>query len=261
MERIRSTIILIILAATLTGCNRNARTGIFKISDIAKPPRESQSRYINAGFYVYFFELPADEFNLLSDSLTEPNNPEMKFTVPEIFTENGFVLTGGSRSDWAELGSKLLMAQAQKTETLSLMVHEGIGDDIVINTLKSTHRVFCKVSDNKFLYLKLGPGRAGLRLKIAPVIGLLGICDVDITPVFIFGQMNKNGIFIRNKLIRNTVFQGSTVNFRIHPGQFVLFAPTSYEPENRMLSSTFFSLQNPPLTVRLVLLACNVIRE
>jgi hypothetical protein len=262
MERILSTIILIILTCTLAGCNRGGHIGdISKISDIAQSPRENQSHYINAGFYVYFFELPADEFDLLSDSLTEPNNPDMKFSAPEIFTENGFVLTGGSRSDWAELGSKLLMAQAQKTKTISLMVHEGISDDIVVNTLKSTRRIFCKVSGNKFLYLKLGPGTAGLRLKIEPVIGLLGICSVDVTPVFVFGQMDKDGRFIKNKLLRDTVFESSTVNFRIRPGQFVLFGPESFELEHRMLSGTFFSPQNPPLTVRLVLLACNVIRE
>ena len=261
MERIRSTIILIILAAALAGCNEAGRTEISKISDITDPSKENQSNYINAGFYVYFFELPADEFDLISDSLAEPNAPEMKFTIPEIFTENGFLLTGGPRSDWAELGSKLLLAQAQKTETINLMVHEGIGDDIVVNTLKSTRRVFCKMSDNKFLYLKLGPGRAGLRLKIAPVIGLLGICSVDVTPVFVFGQTSKDGRFIKNRLTKNTVFQDSTVNFRIRPGQFVLFAPAAFEPEYRLLSSTFFSLQEPPLTVRLVLLACKTIRE
>ena len=55
--------------------------------------------------------------------------------------------------------------------------------------------------------------------------------------------------------------RGGQIDFDIRPGQFVLFAPASYEPEYRMLSSTFFSLRNPPLTVRLVLLACNVIRE
>jgi len=254
MERSLSAIILVILAGALAGCNKGARTAddISKISDIPRSPEQNQSRYINTGFYVYFFELPVDGFNLLSESLDEPNSPEMRFSVPQIFTDNGFVLTGGSRSDWAELGSKLLLAGAKKTKTISLMLHEGISDDIAVNTLKSTHRVFCKVSENKFLHLKLSPGRASLRVKIAPVIGLLGVCSVDVTPVFIFGQIDKNGMFVRNKLLSDAVFQGSAVNFRIRPGQFVLFAPAGYAPEYRMLSDTFFSLRNPPLTVRLV---------
>ena len=262
MERILSAIILVILAGVLAGCNKSARTDadISKLAELAQAQRENQKRVVSAGFYIYPFEVDANEFSLISETFTETSDPVMKFNIPDVFTDNGFAATGGQRDDWAELGEKLLLTHARKTETISLMVYEDIGNEVAAGILKEAQQVFCKISDNKFLYLTLGPGQPALRLRISRVIGLLGICRVDITPVFIPGQMSKDGIFVKNKLIKNTVFNGSTIHFRIRPGQFVLFGPKSYEPEHRMLSSTFFATKNSP-TVRLVLLACNVIRE
>ena len=262
MERILSAIILVVLAGVLTGCNEGARTDadISKISELPRIHKEDQRNFASAGFYVYSFDVDANEFNLISEAFEEPDDPTMKFNIPDVFTDNGFAVIGGQRDDWPELGQKLILAQAKKTETISLMLHERIGDDITVGFLKEAQQVFCKISDNKFLYLKLGPGQPALRLRMSRLIGLLGVCRVDITPVFTQGQMNKNGIFVRNRLIKDTVFKGSTIHFRIRPGQFVLFGPKDYESEHRMLSSTFFARKNSP-TVRLVLIACNVIRE
>jgi hypothetical protein len=260
MERILSAIILVILAGLLTGCNEAARTDISKLSDLAQTQRENQKRVVSAGFYIYPFEVDANEFSLISETFTETGDPEMKFNITDVFTDNGFAVAGGQRDDWAELGEKLLLTHARKTETISLMVYEDIGNDIATGILKDTQKVFCKISDNKFFYLNLGQGQPSLRLRISKVVGLLGVCRVDITPVFIPGQIDQDGIFIRNRLIKNTVFNASTINFRIRPGQWVLFGPKNYDPEHRLLSSTFFSSKTSP-TVRLVLLVCNVIRE
>ena len=262
MERILSAIILIVLAGVLAGCSEDVRTeaDIPKISEIARS-KEEKNRSVSAGFYVYLFEIDANEFNLISENLAELNDAEMKWAVPKVFTDNGFVIAAGKRNDWTELGAKLLLAQAKKTSTISLMLYEDISDDIAVSSLKEPNSVFCKVADNKFLNLKLGPGQSRLRVRISSVIGLLGVCRVDITPVFIPGRMKSDDRFIRNKLARETVFNGSALNFRIRPGQFVLIAPGNYEPEHRTLSGMFFSLKEPPPTVRVMLLACNVIRE
>ena len=262
MERILSAIILVVLAGVLTGCSEDVRTeaDIPKISEITNSGEE-KNRPVSAGFYVYFFEIDANEFSLISESLAELNDPEMKLAISNVFTDNGFAIAAGQRSDWTELGAKLLLAQAKKTATISLMVYEGISDDIAVSSLKEANSVFCKVADNKFLNLELGPGQSRLRLKISSVIGLLGVCRVDITPVFMPGRMESDDRFIRNKLAKETVFDGSALNFHIRPGQFVLIGPRNYEPEHRTLSSMFFSLKETPSTVRLVLLACNVIRK
>ena len=260
MERILSTIILVILAGILIGCDEAARIDTPKLAELAQAQKENQKRIVSAGFYIYPFEVDANEFSLISETFTETKDPTMKFNIPDVFTDNGFAVTGGQRDDWAELGQKLLLTEARKTETISLMVQEGIGNNIAAGILKESQQVFCKISDNKFFYLTLGPGQPSLRLRISKVIGLLGVCRVDITPVFIPGQLDKEGIFIKNKLIKNTVFNASTIYFHIRPGQWVLFGLKNYDPEHRMLSDTFFSSKTSP-TVRLVLVACNVIRE
>lgn len=262
MERILSAIILVILAGVLVGCGEDVRTGdnIPRISEITRS-REENSRPVRVGFYVYLFEIDANEFSLISESLAELNDPEMKLAVPKIFTDNGFIIAAGQRSDWAQLGAKLLLVQAQKTATISLMLYEGISDDIAVSVLKEPNSVFCKVADNKFLNLKLGPGQSRLRLKISSVIGLLGVCRVDVTPVFMPGWMENYDRFIRNKLAGETVFDSSALNFRIRPGQFVLVGPKNYDPRHRTLGGVFFSLKGARPVVRLMLLACNVIRE
>ena len=262
MERILSAIILVVLVGVLAGCSGDARTGADapKISEIAKF-KEEKSRSMSVGFYVYFFEIDANEFSLISESLAGLNEPEMKLAIPKVFTDNSFVIAAGQRSDWAALGARLLLVQAEKAATISLMVYEGISDDIAVSSLKEPNSVFCKVADNKFLNLELGPGQSQLRLRISSVIGLLGVCRVDVTPVFMPGRMNNDDRFIRNKFARETVFNGSALNFRIRPGQFVIIGPSSYEPEHRTLSGMFFSSKEAPSTVRLMLLACNVIRE
>jgi len=261
MERILSAIILVVLAGVLVGCNDGrGDADIPKISEVAKL-KEEKNRSVSAGFYVYLLEIDANEFGLISESLAELNEPEMKLTISKVFSDNGFVIAAGQRSDWVELGAKLLLAQARKTETISLLVYEGISNDIAVSSLKEPNSVFCKVGDNKFLNLKLGPGQNRLRLRISSVIGLLGVCRVDVMPIFMPGRMNNDDRFIRNKFAKETVFKGSALNFRIHPGQFVLIGSKNYEPEHRTLSSIFFSSKEPPYTVRLVLLACNVIRE
>ena len=262
MERILSAIVLVVLAGVLTGCGDDVRTEADtpKISEITNS-MEEENRPVSAGFYVYFFEIDANEFDLISESLADLNDPDMKLTVPGVFSDNGFIIAAGQRSDWTELGAKLLLVQARKISTISLMLYENISDDIAVSSLKDANSVFCKVADNKFLNLKLGPGQSRLRLRISGLIGLLGVCRVDVTPVFVPGRMRSDDRFIRNKLAGETVFNGSALNFRIRPGQFVLIAPGDYEPQRRTLSGMFFSSKKPRPTVRVMLLACNVIRE
>ena len=80
--------VLAVLVGIVAGCDEGVRrdSDIDKISKIHRL-KDNRDNFINAEFIVYFFEVNANKFSLISESMAESSYPEMKSAVPEIFSK------------------------------------------------------------------------------------------------------------------------------------------------------------------------------
>ena len=93
-----------------------------------------------------------------------------------------------------------------------------------------------------------------------PVIGLRGICELDIRPVY-KTSLEKT----KKKIARGEfVFDAAAMSVQIRPGQFVLLGPGSIKsPSDDMqtIGDLIFWSQSSEKLINLYLIACNLIKE
>jgi hypothetical protein len=164
-------LILLFSALFLTGCDKNKEEKPIweqvKIGDIA-PTDNSQSdtkslQTINLD--VYIFEMPDENVSKLKRIWRMLYSRPLRFANPEVFNANLFCVRSGQVKIWKQVRDMLVLLDAQKTVTISVMLISGQTSDITVTGLNESQSVSYIFTDGSKHKATIGPGVVVLRLK------------------------------------------------------------------------------------------------
>ncbi len=269
-------LILLFSALFLTGCGKNKEEKPIweqvKIGDIA-PTDNSQSgnkslQTINLDVYV--FEMPDENVSKLKKIWGMLYSKPLRFTDPEVFNANLFCVRFGQVQIWKQVRDMLVLLNAQKTITISVMLISGQTSDITVTGLNESQSVSYIFTDGSRQKATIGPGIVVLRLKAEKIHDMRGVCKLIANPVFTLPTSGTIPSLAARTRAREFHFNSVAFALNMAPSDFVILGPKEYTSDITTLSGLFFNnpkgrlffdeykLKAPELksTVRIFLIVC-----
>jgi hypothetical protein len=263
MVRFSQIIIFICTAALLAGCNAPKKERPIweqvKISDL-HPPSEANNtsgRLLKTiELDIHIFEMPAEDFNALSNIWQMMYTKPLQFNDYDAFKANSFSLGFGQLPMWDIIANVLRDAGGKKIETVSLLLPDRETSDLTITGLDKEQTVFFISNTGSLEGVTVGPGNLALRIKVEKIPGSRGVCIVNAQPVFSPPITSPIPQLAEREKANEFLFTSAGFHLKMSPGDFVLLGPEKYLGHQITLGSLFFSRLKPEPTIRMFLIIC-----
>jgi hypothetical protein len=223
-----------------------------KYKDLARAKHAPQS-VLEAPlqFNMYIFALPANNFSSVKDVWTTLSTKPIRFMSKDSFGENGFAAGIGKTTQWEPIAKELRAARSKNLKTTDLVMFPGDQEYVSLSKLDAEKNIFYRTQDNQISGATLGPGETLLRLTAVTLPDVRGVCKLTIEPMFKNAAKSPIAPADANDL----AFTSATFSVRMSPGDFILFGPVNFSPQDMTLSSIFFSSPDP-LTMQIYMIVC-----
>ncbi|RKY25140.1 MAG: hypothetical protein DRP62_02005 [Planctomycetota bacterium] len=252
----------------LAGCNGTEKDVPIwehvKISDLAtahtaEHPGSQSLKTIN--FDVYIFELPVENIGALDGIWRTLYTKPLRFNDYDAFCANSFSVGFGQLPIWNEIADLLRTAGAKKAETVTLLLSDGLANDIAIAGLADEQTIFYISTAGSMEGATVGPGTVALRIKAEKIPGARGVCNVHLVPVSL--PLRKTSLTQANASIKSGEFHFTSAGFRLKmgPGDFFLFGPGKYINNQITLGGSLFNKPGRKPAVRVFMFICTGIND
>jgi hypothetical protein len=260
MKRFYLALAVTVLTAFVSGCVRS-RLDIWhdiKAAELIGRQQLEQSKVRTAGINIYILQISSDKLTELQDIIVKTDALPVKYNASDAFWANGLASCGGGKNDWQKINEFLSDSQFKIEKSVSLYAVENVADDVIITKTSQPVSILYRSEPPATAGIGLEAGRVVLRLTTKPVIGLRGVCSLDIRPAY------KTGLEKNEKAGSEFVFDAAAMSVQIRPGQFILLGPGSVKsPSNDMqtIGDLMFWPKESENVITLYLIACNLIKE
>lgn len=268
MIRFCKIIIIGWLIVWLSGCGQAEEEAPFwekvKIGDLrpaSGPAQPGGQSLVPMEFGIYFFEVPADKFDLLADIREELHTKPLQFADGDAFGANAFSAGFGRMQMWDKIGDILRSADAKRTKTTSFVTFGPDKDDIGVTTLDTEGTIFYASAGEVLAGVTHEAGYLALRIRVEKIPGARGVCKVGVQPVFRSEMRGRVARPAEGRARGEIVFESAGFELKMSPGDFVLLGAGSYRPGEMTLGSLLFTKPEPKPAVRMYLIVCNRIAD
>jgi hypothetical protein len=240
-------LILLFSALFLTGCGKNKEEKPIweqvKVGDIAPSDNlQSASTSLQTiNFDVYVFEIPDENVSKLKKIWGMLYSKPLRFTNPEVFNANLFCVRFGQIQIWNQVRDMLVLLNAQKIVTISVMLISGQTSDIAVTGLNESQSVSYIFTDGSRQKATIGPGIVVLRLKAEKIPDMRGRCKLIANPVFTLPISGTIPTLAARTKAREFYFNSVAFALEMSPGDFVILGPKKYTSDVTTLSGLFFN--------------------
>jgi len=265
MVRTYCTLLAALTGFLLTSCAAPEKPPIWKnikIGDLAPrlPPESNQPSDV-IHLYVYVFEIPASDANVLDNIWLSLYTQPLRFNSRSAFTMNLFAASFGQPQDWNPIADILRIAGARRAEINSLILLDGQPKDLPVTAIDCEKTIFYTSIAHRTEGVTVGPGTFSLRITMQKIPGQRGVCNMSVQPVFVPPGKFRLPLQKQFESPRSFVFDALEVELQISPGNFLLLGPRKYTTDKAGLSGLFFSTDIPRPVVKLYLLLCGEIPD
>jgi len=217
-----------------------------KIGDLAPATTGKSSNSLNIiNFKALVFELPAEKVSALDAVRTVLYAEPVRFRNFNVFTANSFSVVFGQSRMWPRVADLLYGADAQRVQTISLMLSDDEINDFPIFSLLARQSVFHKTATGSLEAGGTGPGLLALRVEAQRIPGLRGICSFTARPAFISALAGTLAQRSMGEGSAEFEFAGTEFRLKMTPGDFFIMAPAGQIDSQMALGSYFFNRPRP----------------
>ncbi len=269
MQNLTTIIVCLLCCISICGCQEKAAETTndkilknVKITDLIGNKTTPQSDRTEVNFQVYLFHLLQENYAKVSPYLDELVTELLKYRDSTAFSSNGFGAGLGSKHSLEKLTRTLEQAGARCIYSRQIKVLTGIYEEIALNNIPEQRSILYYSGSGKALALTFGPGRGVLNIVPQKAIGLRGVCDVYITPVFraIKNKTADNNFAernIANIALPDRAFDSSAIVARLSPDEFIALWPKDYAWDNTPIcAGVFLTGKKPKPYVRICVIMC-----
>jgi hypothetical protein len=265
MVRFYCTALLAFTGVLLAGCTEPEKPPIWKdvkIGDLAPriPPESNQPSDI-LSLYVYVFEIPANDVNVLDNIWPSLHTQPLRFNSYNAFSLNLFTAGFGQPQDWNQIADILRNADVRRAERDSLVLLNGQPKDLSVTAIDSKKIIFYNSVAHQSEGVTVGPGSFSLRIKMQKIPGQRGVCNMSVQPVFVPPGKAHFPLQKETEAPGSFAFDALGVNLHITPGSFLLLGPRKYTTDKSGLAGLFFSTDVPRPAAKIYLLVCGEIPD
>jgi len=251
MVRVLRFIICATVSIFLVGCGGKQKKEEpvwekIKVDDLAPfGGRQGQGQRLKTiNFGVSVFEVPADRTGRLDELWQGLFVQPVRFKNYGAFRANSFEIGFGQMRDVAGVVNHLRSLGGKSVQVVNLLFEKGGSDELSVAVLPGEETLSYQSAEGSTKAVTVGPGRIVLRMKADKVLGMKGLCRlhseaVAVPPVSGFsGFLNLSGP-------SDYVFDFSSFQLKMAPGDFVILGPGEKLDSRRSLSDHFFRRSRP----------------
>lgn len=265
MKKVYLALTVTVLITFTSGCVSSNRSRLdiwhnLKAAELIGRQQLEEAKERTVGMNIYILQISSDKLTELQDILNQATVLPVKYNASDAFWANGFASCGGGKNDWQKINKFLSDSQFKIEKSIGLYAVENIAEDVVVAETSQSVSILYRSEPPATAGIGLEAGSFALRLTAKPVIGLRGVCKLDIRPVYKIGFEKSERKNARSEF----VFDAAGMSVQIRPGQFVLLGPGSIKsPSNNMqtIGDLMFWSRNSEKVINLYLIACNLIKE
>ena len=131
---------------------------------------------------------------------------------------------------------------AERTETVSLILADGVFDDLGVMGLGGRKQIFYVGEPGQMQRVSIGPGTINLRVTARSIAGARGVCKVSVYPVFLKSGYERIKRSLINPDSGEFVFEACGFEVgKLSPGEFFFFGSKKHFSSEMSLSGMLFS--------------------
>ncbi|MBN2455447.1 MAG: hypothetical protein JXB29_02750 [Sedimentisphaerales bacterium] len=267
MSSIYYRVVIVLAVAFLAGCESNeSEKQIWeqvKFTDLTlwqEPEQADRKVLTTIDFKLYVFELPADDIAEVVEIWQRLHTSPLEFEDYQSFRENLFLAGFGQGQIWDQIRGILQDAGSRRVQTTSLMLADGLADDITIAAV-DREQGFFYISKGSGETITLGPGWLNLRVRANKIPDSRGVCNVVVSPVFVPAFRGRDENSPGPTADKIYPFTSLGLRLKMSPGEFVLIGPERDISRKGTVASLFFRVSKPKPAARIYLFVCYRIED
>ena len=247
MIRFYHIMVLGCMTVLLTGCNGSEENEAIwkhtKISDLAPTTgtKDPDGQLKTITFNIYIFEMPAKNINILDNAWLLLYTNVLEFNSYQAFYSNSFSVGFGKDRMWNKIADLLRKADAERIETVTLLLSDREASDVAIATLYDEQNLFYHWRDGSLDETTMGPGIIAFRVKVEKIPGSRGVCKLDVLPVFLPPTRSLIPQLAAREKSDEFLFTWCRFGSKMAPSDFVFLGPKRYVGSQTTLDSLIFS--------------------
>ena len=235
------------IVALFTGCNGHKENEPIwkhtKITDLA--PAASSKRPTDrlkiTTFNIFIFQMPAKNLDTLKGAWQILYTRPLKFNDYAALRANSFSIGFGQNQMWDKIADLLRAADAERIETVTLLLSDNKINDVAIAPLYDEQTISYVLRDGSLESATMGPGIIVLRVKTEKIPGSRGVCKFDALPVFYSPVKSAIPQLAARDKSAELLFTPCRFALKMNPGDFLFLGPKRHLSGQSTLDSLFFS--------------------
>lgn len=203
---------------------------------------------------VFEIQLPADNFNAITDAWDKLIADHINFADQALFAANGLKASFGNAAMWPAVREKLIKADSKIINTTTLTIDEKYSNKVNVCDLTGEQTVLYNSSVSGLQKHRLAEGAVIFNISIENIYETKQSIRIKILPAFLPYNAPSNS---RNIILFDTV----KLNFQASPGDFVLLGPEKCEPGMATLAGLFFTVPSEIQMAKVYVIECRKIYE
>ncbi|MBL7107049.1 MAG: hypothetical protein ISS77_05535 [Phycisphaerae bacterium] len=220
-----------VLVICLHGCGKPAQkpTAIEKVTIGQLAPLNHsliQPIIKTNNFNIEIIQIPKDNAFALDVIRQMFPAGQFEFGSEQAFEKNKFWVGFGDPQLWSKVSQALKQADAEKIETISLLLPDGQYEDVKISELPKKTDMYYFPESGSIELIRLYAGYIALRLKATATAGSRGVCDFQAMPVRPSPSATGITQLYDRQRTGEISFRSLYFETQMTPQTFVLLAPT-----------------------------------
>ncbi len=259
MNRLSLIVLLSCLIALLAGCAHEPPIWeTVKITDLVPPANTKNPDgplLKKANFKVYIFDIPAEKADVLNDIWPMLSTRPLGFNDDKAFAANLFSAGLGRVADWGRIARTLRAAGAKQAMTISMMLPQGLANDLTIAEFPQEQTIFYTTADGSAEGLTVNSGALVLRINAEPVPGSRGLCRVGAKPLYTPLIRTAVRQLAEKARAGEVPFDFAGLELKMGPDDFIFLGPKKFINNRITLGGLFFKKPDKPV-LRTYLIVC-----